>query len=571
MNNMRHQGKLISSNHTDILRNVAIACVVLFLMGWAPEAFTQERNEEVTIIAPYQPSISDALKMSFTPNPGTPEREEQQFHFNYIDRQLFAPLTLDPVQPARYTKLREEDLLRNYIKAGFGNYTTPYLEFFAGSLRSEKYQLSARFRHLSSQGKIKDVGPSAYSKNEAEINGKLFTRQHTLEGNVEYQRNVYHFYGFQPDSFPGLEVQQDSIRQRFQNIGASASFKSNYQDAKKFAHAFSLGFYNYTDRFESRENLVSANIELAKGFDLFRRNPPAVIGLAMGMEYFGRKDSLGTSSPLLFNVGPWLDFNFEQYRLRLGFEVATEHDSATKLNFFPVISGEVSIVPDNLKAFAEIKGKREVNSFRSLSRENPFIVSDPELRNSITRFSIGGGLMGNTGGFNFLAKASYRNVKDMPLFVNDSSLVLLNRFEVIYDDVNEFSFEAGGGYDIPGTMHAGLTGIFYGYSMKNEMKAWHKPVFKVTLDGSYTFLEKYTVEAAFFLIGPAYYRDFSAGETVAGKLTTSYDLNAGFNYQHNEHFSAFLKLNNILNQRYDLWYRYPTQGFQAMAGLGFSF
>jgi outer membrane receptor protein involved in Fe transport len=147
----------------------------------------------------------------------------------------------------------------------------------------------------------------------------------------------------------------------------------------------------------------------------------------------------------------------------------------------------------------------------------------------------------------------------------------LNRFEVIYDDVNEFSVEAGGGYSIPKTMNILLSGTFFGYNLKNEIKPWHKPSLKVSLDGSYTFLEKYTVDAAVFLFGPAPYRYFQSDEMIAGELESRIDLNMGFTYQHNPNFSAFLKLNNILNQQYQLWYRYPVQGFQVMAGLGFSF
>jgi outer membrane receptor protein involved in Fe transport len=149
--------------------------------------------------------------------------------------------------------------------------------------------------------------------------------------------------------------------------------------------------------------------------------------------------------------------------------------------------------------------------------------------------------------------------------------MLMNRFELIYDDANTFSLEAGAGYTIPKTMNVSLAGSFNGYNLKNEIKPWHKPAYQVTLDGSYTFLEKYTASTAVFLVGPAPYRYFLDGELLTGDLDSRLDLNLGFSYRHNPNFSAFLQLNNILNQRYELWYRYPVQGFQVMAGLGFSF
>jgi hypothetical protein len=562
-------------NHTNRQRHLAYIRVLAGMMVvacWPLVSEGQERHEEVTIIAPYQPTISDAFKMNFTPEIRmTTEQEAREFEFNYLDRQLFAPLTLDPIQPQRYSQMSEEELLRNYIKAGFGNYTTPYIEFFGGSLRSEKFQFSAHLKHLSSQGKVDGYGPSGYSHNLVEVAGKYFTKQHTFSGNIDYLRDVYHFYGFEPDSFPSLEIDQDSLKQRFQNIGAGIVYSSNYKDAKKLAHSISLDFYNYSDKYGTHETNVDPKVILSKGFDLFRGFPPQVIGVELGLNYFSRKDTAASSSLVMINIRPWLDLDFEQYRIKGGFEIAAEKDSVTRTNFFPFISAEVVILPDQLKAFAELKAEKVVNSFRSLSTENPFITSTPEIRNSICKFALGGGITGNTSGFNYFAKAYYRFIQDMPLFVNDTSLVLLNRFIVIYDDVNEFSIEAGAGYELPKTLNVMLSGIYTAYDPQDELKAWHKPSYKLTLEGSYTFLVKYTVDAAIFLRGPFYYKTYSSGEAISGKSKAAADLNAGFKYQHNKYFSAFLKVNNILNKQYELWYRYPTQGIQVMAGLGFSF
>jgi hypothetical protein len=571
MNKMPIKGYKVKNDNKICRFALAVAISFISVFFLPVTATSQERNEEVTIIAPYQPTISDALKITFAPTISTPEQPQRSFQFQYIDKQLFAPLTLEPVQPQRYSQMKEDELLRNYIKAGFGNYMTPYVELFAGSLRSEKFQVTARLKHLSSKGNVKDYGPSAYSHNLAALTGKWFLNKHTFSGNIDYNRDVYHYYGFEPDSFPSLEIDEDSLKQRFQLIGAGIAFGSNYDDPQKLSHEISLGFYNFTDRYDSRENNLSAAIGLTKGFEFFRGYPAQILGLDLGLAYFGRKDSLNAYNPLIFNITPWIDLNFDQYRIKVGFEVNAEHDSVTQVNFFPVILGELVIVPDNLKAFAELKGEKTINSFKSLADENPFIISTPEVRNSVSPFGFGGGIIGNAGGFNYLAKAYYRYVKDMPFFVNDTSLQLLNQFEVIYDNVNEFTLEAAVGYEIPKTMHVRLTGDYHAYDLKNELKAWHKPAFNLKLDGSYTFLTKYTLDAAIFLIGQAYYKDYEGPDIVAGTLSTSYDLNVGFNYQHNQYFSAFLKLNNLLNQRYYLWHRYPSQGFQVMAGLGFSF
>jgi outer membrane receptor protein involved in Fe transport len=49
------------------------------------------------------------------------------------------------------------------------------------------------------------------------------------------------------------------------------------------------------------------------------------------------------------------------------------------------------------------------------------------------------------------------------------------------------------------------------------------------------------------------------------------DLGLGAEYRITDRFSAFLKLNNLLNQGYERWYNYPVQGLNVLAGVGFSF
>jgi outer membrane cobalamin receptor len=49
------------------------------------------------------------------------------------------------------------------------------------------------------------------------------------------------------------------------------------------------------------------------------------------------------------------------------------------------------------------------------------------------------------------------------------------------------------------------------------------------------------------------------------------DLNLGAHYNINESFSIQLKANNLLLQKYDIWYGYPAQGFNVMGGFTFKF
>jgi hypothetical protein len=55
------------------------------------------------------------------------------------------------------------------------------------------------------------------------------------------------------------------------------------------------------------------------------------------------------------------------------------------------------------------------------------------------------------------------------------------------------------------------------------------------------------------------------------KLDAAFDLNFKAEYLFSQSFSFFVQLNNITSTKYPLFLNYPVRGFQAMAGVTWSF
>ena len=54
-------------------------------------------------------------------------------------------------------------------------------------------------------------------------------------------------------------------------------------------------------------------------------------------------------------------------------------------------------------------------------------------------------------------------------------------------------------------------------------------------------------------------------------MNNLHDLNLTASWNFNDTFGAWAKLNNILSQQQNLWYGYPMQRFNAMAGVNINF
>jgi len=549
-----------------------VLCVLLASM----QAIGQGKNEEVTIIAPYIPTIGNAAKIPFRPEITPQDQENQRFDYNYVTKNLETKLELDPIEPLKYSTGEQDQLYRNFAKIGMGNYATPYLDFMASSLQSEQYQFGVRLKHLSSQGKIKDYPPSAYSHNLVSVFGRVFTKTHTLSADVGYKRDVVHFYGFRPDSFPETEFTKDDLKQRFQHIHGTLEFGSNYKDKYQLNHHINLGFHFYSDFYDTRESQVSFMLGLDKTFKTSGSDFRHSFALDMGLDFFGYKDSITSSNPVFIPIRPIYRFAFGPYRFEIGMKIEmattnTPDGSSFGMDVFPVLKAEVVIVEEVVKAFAEVTGSRTMNSFRSLTGINPFITSTPAVFYTDEQIKVGGGITGNASGLIFTAEAYYSYLDNMPLFVTDTTLEFHNKFDVIYDNMNLLNIKASLGYIKISELSARLFAAYYHYIPKNEEKAWHMPNYEVGMEAAYTLQEKYTLRASLLALGQKYARTYQDGQVDAAKIGGALDLGAGFEYQVNRMVSAYVDVNNILNQHYQRWYEYPVQGILVMAGAKLSF
>ena len=115
------------------------------------------------------------------------------------------------------------------------------------------------------------------------------------------------------------------------------------------------------------------------------------------------------------------------------------------------------------------------------------------------------------------------------------------------------------------------------YQLDNELHPWHKPSMELTLSGNYNLRDKIVARADIFYIGKRYARAFRYDGFAPGTITDAKelagvaDINLGFEYRYTKILSAFLNFNNIGAFRYYRWDNYPTQRFNLLGGIAFSF
>ena len=219
------------------------------------------------------------------------------------------------------------------------------------------------------------------------------------------------------------------------------------------------------------------------------------------------------------------------------------------------------------------------NSYRSLTNENPFILSGFELLNTNQKLNLYTGIRGAwSSTLSFNGKLNYSKSANVPLFVNDTTRSPESRFDVIYDQVETVSLGGQINWQKEEKIKLLLSGEYFIYSPLEEMRAWGMPEFNITVSGIYNLYDKILARADFFVVGKRWARSLYPVEGVEAEqgvypveLKPFVDLNLSFEYRYTKRLSVFLNFNNIAAQRYQYWNKYPVMGLNLLGGLTYAF
>ena len=533
----------------------------------------QDKQEEVTVIAPYNPSVTTAAKINRNPRIEAGEEEKMpEITYEALSRQLDPAVTPEYPTPSRVPADPAGELYRNHLRAGFGNYVTPYFELWVNSLASDEFKAGAHIRHLSSFGQIKDYGKSSFSNSLVEAYGARFLNGHTLHARAGYRHDLIHRYGFKPDEYPQLNLDNKDLRQVYQTIGFQAGIQSTNDDDEAFNYHLDIEGYHLFDRFDSRESNISVEPGISKKTDLFGNNRSQELGLELSMDYYFNQDTLTGSSGGIFSVTPYAKFDLKPYRIYAGIEGAYRLDSASGFHIYPDIRAELGLLDDIIIIYAGLKGGMKRVSFKTLSDENPYVNSILPLEYENEKINFYGGVKGRISVMvDYQLGIGYRSVDMMPLFVNDTANITGNTFTVVYDDAGVFSAEGQIGIRSRSDFGLIFRAGYHSYSTDSETKAWHRPSFIMGMEAYYVIKQKLTLSANMVSMHGMYARSFDSGIQEEVLLDGWFDLGLGAEYRINKQFSAFLELGNLLSDGYFRWQQYPVQKFNAMAGISFSF
>lgn len=548
---------------------------VILIAAIATASAQNNLNQEVQVVKPYEPVINDAFKVSELPKIVDTFKVVPQFEYDAETSMYPTKYSPKPIKPA---KLIAEPLplLHNvYIKGGFGSYITPMLNVFVGTQRNEKWILSASSRYNSSNAKIKNedknkvyAGISHFDL-DAQARYLSSTRKAaTVYGRYGNQQNYY--YGYNQDlNLPDSLIpkkRKEVEKQTVNYYAGGATLETNNLDSSLLSYKLGLG----VDGMKALHGIGQDNLRATAFLSYLFENE--FLGVDIDIDYHKTHGITDSLNSMVVNFNPWVGAYGRKWRVAIGVNTIFDQEESG-YKFYPDIQAQYNIIDYFLMPYVELNGNYKVNTFQDIYMENPFVQTNMRVKPTDTRLNLVVGFRGNVSSkVAFNIKGELTNVSNQYFYVNDTSLLLQNKFVVVYDDMTRTKIMGELSYKTSDKFKIGMKASYMTYSLDNEEKAWHMPNVDVSLDASYNLGDKIIATTNIYYLGKRYAKTFDdAGLTVAKELGNIVDLNLGLEYRVSKRLSAFVDLKNLCGSRYYKWNNYQSHRFNLMAGLTFAF
>jgi len=492
------------------------------------------------------------------PSPIDEALTDMNFEFNEYEYS-FSPYA-PRLRAARLKQESVEKLYGNYLKLGYGNFKTPFVQGYLSNKRNSEYGAGLRVKHLSSgEGPIDDEN-SATSDSEIEIFGKRFTSDIVLSGSAQYNREKYHFYGYDRD----LEVEDDTIEQIYNQISLNLGIEDNYA-SDDINYNLKTGLNYLSDDFNAEEIMFTADgkIDFAIAGD-YRFFVQTDLILSK------REDSASIDRNL-FQINPYLRIPLDAVQLDVGFRLAVENDTvvnADETHFYPYVKADYRL-GDQVSLYAGIDGNIQPRTLQSSFSENPFIGPNVSVFHTNQKLNFFGGLEGKIlQQVNFNAGLSVGILENLYYYANaaeDST-----RFDILLDGGETTLTNIFGEISFQHTdflSHLRLD--YFNYDSEIFSEVFHRPDFKLSWVNNYNIYEKILLNAEIYVMSGIHAFNLQSGRTTA--LDSFADINFKVDYLLSERASVFISLKNILDNEYETLWNYPVKGAQFLGGMTFSF
>ena len=526
-----------------------------------------QHNEQVTVEGSYRPQIKRSERIQ-----KMPETPENNFNIpNYkADARDFSygyNMEVETMSAVAYKADYGVEGKNNFLKAGLGTRLSPLFLFRHYSDVSKNMSLGVGVKHYSSWLNNKDYKKSSFMNNAFNVMTVNKFKGGQLRSFVDGKHDMYHLRAYDIDNNNGRLVNSVNVGAKW--LASGSSYRSLYTEFGGDYRA--TWIYGGTN-----EHQLNADAHLAYSDNWFNhKNINDLQTMAADIELNYNNVFQGQ---LLVSVNPYFTLNGDFYHLQAGLRL--DFKTGGNIGLYPDVLGSIFILDNKLEFYAKMGGRSKINTFADIVATNPFVTTSftnfSEFGYEKTGFDFQGGVKAKiTNNIDAHLGVRYRSIKNAVFFVpdtefrvtygSDTTVRHVQAFDLVFLDNDEVNVLADVRWKAMDKLDIAAELSLNSYSLE---KAWYKPSYTLTLRGDYRLDEIWKFNTSMTVIGKRWAMDFDGN---ARQLKPAFDVQLGADYQIQEDLAAFVEIHNLVHDKYQLYYDYPSLGFEVFAGIKYRF
>ena len=536
-----------------MIKNILL---ILFIISISNSAIVAQDDkldsESVEIVKKFEAQLAESDKLDISPSLPPVDSSNRVATYQINAQPLLITYPAPDIKPIAMKSDELPPVKSSFFKGGAGIPNMYYGEVSHFGEIAERVNIGAganyyRADNSNNKGNQKFINTDVFLQGAYKIEEDAY-----LQTKVDFSERIDHFFGYDDEV---ISVPADQVKQRFRTFSMGTSYLSPENDIEKLNYGGSVNLFTHGDLYDSKEKGLALT---AKAKKFLKREHPVALEIIGDFSNF--KDSTDHKQSLNnLTFRPTASFHAEKFKVLIGGNLVFHDSTFTAL---PIIEAIANIAGNKLVAFAGWEGNVVKNTYRSLTEYNPYLISNPNIFNS-TYNDYYGGLKGKIKTVNYVAKAGYKTVNILPLFVQ--SMVDTKRFDIITDEAKIFYIEGAAEVTFFKKLNVAAVVSKSFFDLETQQQPWHIPSFELNVNANYTMMDdKLMLKADFFSANPV--ANISTDFEIE-YLNTLLDLSVGAEYWVNETFGAWIDLNNLTANKYERWKGYRTFGTNFMGGV----
>lgn len=539
-----------------MLRHTLLGCCLLASLSLFSQ--TDLEDNSVTVVTNFEARLTDAERVKINPAPPPTDTTSRRQSYTILPRPLSIDYPAPTIRPRALAREEMPEVNKGWVQLGLGVPNAFYADASYDLTGQENLDLGFFGTHYSFNND-KNVENQKASDTRLGAEGSyLFDQGFAVSGGLGYETRSRYYYGYnfsEMEADSALSFSDNEVQQRFNTFSLHSEIFNGTQTQGNFDYKAGISLY----LMDASPSVRESNLDLtASATKWINDTNPLDLEFAAGFTSF--KDTTSQNLNVVSLSPSYTVLVADRVKLKAGVRLTAQEDD---FDVFPNFSASTVIVDGLLNVFAGVEGNVQKNTLRSLSDYNPWINTRLRLRNSeATRYY--GGVEGTFRAIAYRAEAGYKYLDNLALYVTNVDRNGIPRFDVIYDDGSQIYLQGTATLPLVEGLDLNATFTQRFYSMEDEEKPWHLPSLSLNASGIYTLRNlPLQVRADFFVENGLPYRTAEGG---VDHLNALLDLSLNAEYTITEIFGAWVRVNNLLNNKRERFYQYPTIGTNFMVG-----